>query len=85
MDVGWVRWRREIVALGVVLDPGEMLAHMRCPVPGVGVHVGRKQFAIRQRQILRRDKGRGVEEVQIGLHDVREATLCTNSNKEGYF
>lgn len=53
----------DIVTLSMVLNPGQMLAHMRCPVSSIGMHVGREGFAIRQRQVFRRDNGRRVQEV----------------------
>ena len=71
VDVGRAR---DIVTLSMVLNPGQMLAHMGCPIPGVGMHVGREGFAIRQRQVFRRDNGWRVEKVEVGLHDVGKAT-----------
>lgn len=71
VDVGRA-W--DIVAFGIVFDPGQLLAYMGCPVPGIWMHVRWEGFTIRQRQVFRRDNGRRVQEVQVGLHDVRKAT-----------
>ena len=55
--------RLEIVALGGILDPGQLLAQIGCPVLGIGIYLGRIQFTIRKGQFfIRGDEGRCVEE-----------------------
>lgn len=61
MGVRCIR-RLEVEALGRILDPGQLLTQIGCPVPGIGIYLGRIQFTIRKGQFIRRDKGRCVEE-----------------------
>lgn len=61
MGVRCIR-RLEVEALGGILDPGQLLTQIGCPVLGIGIYLGRIQFTIRKGQFIRRDKGRCVEE-----------------------